>query len=398
MKLNSTTLLRVVVIFVVVVGIVLGGVLLVTRKKRSLAAAPKYGERPTPVHVVKAEQGTLTQDRTYLAICEPIRQADVSSRVTARVDEVACDEGTIVKAGQALIRLDDREIRQDIAGATSDIERAQADLKGNQAVVESLNQSVAYWRREAERDRTLADRGDIPGSQAEGTEEKANEFTGQLLAAQQKSRALQHQIDALQRRKEQLEVQLSYCTIQSPYNGQVIQRLVDPGDLASPGKTLLVVEDRSSFKLAFDVPQQDLAQVREGLSLRFKAEGKENLAKITHLYPAISADRTLRAESVLEKGQAKGVTCGSYVTVSVEVDQIKDAVLVPTGSLIESPDGTTHVFVMRNGKLEHPQVTVLGQGDDKAAVTGVKAGEPVVTSTFLGWANLAGGMDVEPMP
>ncbi len=397
MKRSIAVLIRAVLVLVVVGLIGLGGARLIQNKKHELSAAPKYGVRPTPVHVVKAELGTLTQDRTYLGVCEPVRQADVSARITATIDEVACDEGSTVTAGQVLIRLDDREIRQNIAEAESEIERARSDLTGNEAVVESLKQSVAYWNREAERDRSLADRGDIPGSQAEGTQEKANEFTGRLLAAQQQTRSLRHRIESLQRRKGQLEIQLSYCLVESPYDGLVVRRLVDPGDLASVGKTLLRVEDRSSLKLSFDIPQQDMEEVHEGLGLRFKADGRERRGALTHLYPSLSADRTIRAESVLGPEAAAGLTCGSYVPVSVEVGRIENAVLVPSTSLIEGPDGTTYVFVVRDGKLEHPMVTVLGRSKDRAAITGIEPGEQVVVSTYLGWANLSGGMAVEPV-
>jgi len=396
MKRTFAVLVRTVIILAVVGAVGFGGYRLIRHKKQSLAGAPKYGQKPTPVHVVKAEKGTLTVARTYLAVCEPAQQASVSARITAAIDEVACDEGTLVKAGQILIRLDDREIREDIAAVAADIARSKADLAGNEALVESLKQSVAYWQREADRDKTLAEKGDIPDSQAEGTAEKANEYQGRLLAAEQKSRALQHQIDALERRKKQIEVQLSYCTIRSPYDGLVTRRLVDSGDLASPGKTLLVVEDRSALKLAFDVPQKDLDAVHEGLDLRFTVAGQQRLAVLSHLYPSLSADRTVRAECVLKGKKANGLACGSCVPVSVIVRQLKDVVLVPASSLIECPKGQLHVFVVRNGKLEHPAVTVLGRGGDHIAIDGINAGELVVTSTFLGWANLAAGRKVEP--
>ena len=371
---------------------------LVIRKKRALAAAPKFGERPTPVHVVKAVKGDLDIVRTYLAVCEPVQKADVSARITARIDKVLCDEGTPAKIGQVLIQLDDREIREDIAAVSSEIQRTMADLAGNEAMVESLRQSVAYWKREAARDKTLADHGDIPGSQAEGTAEKENEFRGRLLSAEQKSRALEHQSESLQRRKKQLEVQLSYCEIRSPYNGLVTRRLVDPGDLAAPGKPLLVVEDRSSLKLSFDVPQFDLPEVREGLDLRFSVEGSPRKGAITHLYPSLASDRTMRAESVVAPDQARGLACGAYAPVSVIVRHLHDVVLVPSSCLVEGPDGAIHVFVVRDGKLAHPPVKVLGRGADKAALEGIKAGEQVVKNTFLGWSNLAGGMKLQPIP
>jgi len=395
MKRTFAALVRITIVLAVVGAIGLGGYLVIQHKKKSLADAPKYGQKPMPVHVVSAETGTLTITRTYLAVCEPAQQANLSSRITAFVKKVACDEGTSVKADQVLIRLDDRDIREDIAAMASEIARTKAELAGNEALVDSLKQSVIYWQRETNRDKTLAEKGDIPHSQAEGTAEKANEYKGRLLAAEQKSRALQRQINALERRKKKLEVQLSYCTICSPYDGMVTLRLVDPGDLASPGKTLLVVEDRSQRKLSFNVPQKDLTEIREGLPVRFAVNGQKRRATLTHLYPSLDADRTIRAECFLGSTEAEGLICGSYVPVSVVVRQLKAAVLVPASSLIESPKGKLHVFVVRQGKLEHPVVTVLGRGQDKAAVEGLSAGELVVTNTFLGWANLAGGMKVE---
>jgi len=112
MKRTFAVLVRTVIILAVVGAIGFGGYRLIRHKKQSLVGAPKYGQKPTPVHVVKAEKGTLTVARTYLAVCEPAQQASVSARITAAIDEVACDEGTSVKAGQILIRLDDREIRE----------------------------------------------------------------------------------------------------------------------------------------------------------------------------------------------------------------------------------------------------------------------------------------------
>jgi len=395
MKRTLAVLLRVIIILLVIALIILGGRRLVMRKKQMLAAAPKYGEKPVPVHVTKAERGSLGEALTYLAICEPVRVADISARITATIEKINCDEGTVVKKGQTLILLDDREIKEGLAAAESEIERVRADLEGNEALVESLKQSVAYWNREAERDKALAERGDIPGSQAEKTQETANEYNGKLLATEQKSHALQHQIESLNTRKNQLSVQLSYCTIQSPYDGLVTRRFVDPGDLASVAKPLLVIEDRSELKLSFNIPQQDLSKIHEGLPLQFKVQDSERRSELTHLYPSLDSDRTIRAESLLNDESADGITCGSYLPVSVVVNTLTDVVLIPEGALIKDPAGKTHVFVVRGEKLEHPAVTILGRNGDKVAVSGIEAGESVVTSTFLGWANLSGGMKVE---
>ncbi len=386
---------RFMLVLLVVAAVFLFAVFLVNRKKRQLAQAPKYGTRPIPVRVTTAKLGNLSTSIDYLAVVEPVRTANISARLTATVDKLLCDEGDAVKAGQVLIVLDGREIENNIAATEANIAQAQSDLAANQATVTSLENSVTYWNREAERDKTLADKGDIAGSQAEATADKASEFKGRFDAAKHKSMALEHLIDSARNKKAQLETTLSYCTIKSPYNGLVTQRLVDPGDLASPGTKLLVVEDRSQLKLAFDIPQQDLSKVHEALDIQFTVDGLSRTAKLSHMFPSLDTTRVLRAEIFLSGDQVAGLSVGQYVKASVILDQIKDSVLLPASCLVECPQHFQHVFVVKDGVLTHHKVKILASTEDTVAVEGVEPGEQVVTNTFLGWVTLSAGKKVE---
>jgi len=370
-----------IIVLIILAAIILFAVLLIQRKKHKLAGAPKYGMRPVPVRVITSRLGSLATKIDYLAVVEPVQTANVSARLTAAVDKLLCDEGDTVKAGDTLIELDGREIKNDIA-------RVQSELEANKATVTSLEKSVAYWNREAGRDKTLADKGDIAGAAAEATADKASEFKGKLDAAKHKSAALEHLIDSL-------ETKLSYCTIKSPYNGLVTQRLVDPGDLATPAKKLLVIEDRSKLKLTFDIPQQDLAKVQEGLSIRFISNGKTQKAELTHMYPSLDKARMLRAEVFLSDNQIDSLTCGQYLAVSVLLNEIKDAVILPASCLVECPKHFKHVFVVKDGQLNHHKVKVLASTEDTVAVEGVEPNEQVVTNTFLDWTILSAGKKVE---
>ncbi|OQY04176.1 MAG: hypothetical protein B6I25_07310 [Planctomycetales bacterium 4572_13] len=370
-----------ILVLIILTAIVLFAVLLIQRKKHKLAGAPKYGMRPVPVRVITSRFGSLATKIDYLAVFEPVQTANVSARLTTVVDKLLCDEGYTVKAGDTLIELDGREIKNDIA-------QAQSELEANKATVTSLENSDKYWNREAQRDKTLADKGDIPGAAAEATADKASEFEGKLDAAKHKSAALEHLIGSL-------ETKLSYCTIKSPYNGLVTQRLVDPGDLATPAQKLLVIEDRSQLKLTFDIPQQDLAKVQEGLSVRFISNGKTQKAELTHMYPSLDKARMLRAEVFLSGNQIDSLTCGQYLAVSVLLNEIKDAVILPASCLIEGPEHSHYVFVVKDGILTHHKVKVLVSSGDKVAVEGIGPNEQVVTNTFLGWATLSSGEKVE---
>jgi RND family efflux transporter MFP subunit len=388
---------RILIVLGVTAAIVVGAALPIKHKKQELAAAPKYGVQPTPVRATLARQGDLRKVRDYLAVVEPIRVADVSARLTATVEKVLHDENEPVKAGDVLVLLDGRQIEDSIATAGAQIEEAQAELASNQATVASLEKSSAYWQREAGRDKVLVDKGVVAAADAEATADKADEAKGKLDAAELKSAAIERQAESLQRRRAELQTQLSYCTIRSPFDGLVSHRMVDPGDLASPGKTLMIVEDRSRLRLCFDVPQQDLPRVREGLPGTYSVDGEQRKATLSHMYPSLDAARMLRAEVHLDGGGTVGLASGAYVPLHVVLGVTKDVTLVPAASVVESPDGKPHVFAAQAGCLAALPISILGATGEDVAVQGVAAGQQVVLSTFLGWAQLSGGMKVEAL-
>ena len=387
--------LRIVLILVIVAGLVFLGMYLIKHKKQALKHAPKYGIRPIPVHAVTVKKGDLTQTIDYLTVVESFQIANVSARLTANVDKLLCDEGDQVKAGDILIQLDGRELMQSIDALDATIAKTQAEIAANQSAIQSLINTVSYWQREAQRDKTLADKGNIPASQAEATADKANQFKGNLETTKHQQEALKHQIQALQSQKSQLETRLSYCTVTSPYDGLVRQRLVDPGDLAVPGKILVIIEDRSQFKLTFNVPQKDLQQVQEGLPVRFNTGGKTYNEALTHLYPSLNTARMLQAEVLLSGLAMDNLACGQYLRISVLVNEINDKVLVPASCLVESPDHFQHVFVVKDGSLAHHRVEILGYSGDIVAVEGIEPDQQVVTNSFLGWTTLSSGNKVE---
>lgn len=387
--------IRILITSVAVAVIAGGAVAAVKHKKQMLAQAPRYGMQPTPVRVASARLGDLQETKDYLAVVEPFRSANVSARLTATVDKVLHDENEAVQTGDILVVLDGRQIEESVAAMKAQIAQVQADAASNQATVKSLAKSAAYWERETERDQALVERGAIPGAQAEGTADRLNDVRGKLEAARQKSLAIEQLIEALKCKQAELEAQLSYCTIRSPFDGLISQRLVDPGDLAVPGKTLMVVEDRSRLKLCFDVPQQDLSQVREGLDLVYATAARERTAALSHLFPSFNAARMLCAEAYLDGANMDGLSSGAYVPLRVVLGNSENAVLVPVAALVESPDRNPHVFVVQDGRLVVRPVNILGSSGDELAVEGVQAGEQVVLSTFLGWAQLASDQMVE---
>lgn len=386
-----------IILFSAIIGIlIVAGVALVKRKQAQLENAPKFGLQPLLVTVSEVTTGPLVEKLDYLAIVEPIQTARLAPRITAPVEKVHFDEGTRVQAGTILVELDNREVRHRIDEVAARVEQARAELDGNRETIVALESTLHYFAAEARRFRQLADRDAMPESRAEQAEMQEVEIRGKLNAAKKKSEAIQHRISALRQQKAELDTRLDYFMLKSPFDGVLAARLADPGDLASPLQPLVVVEDRSAVKIAFDVPQTDLPEIREGLAVQFNTGGEARGAEISLMHPSLKESHMLRAEVRLPAAESKSLIPGAYLPISVVLRVEDNLALVPRASLIESPAGKHHVFAVADGILVPRPVEVLGfTDDDRAAVSGVAPGALVVRNTFLGWTNLSAGQKVE---
>lgn len=385
------------IIVILIIGA--GGRALIMKKKKSLAQAPRYHVASTLVKTATVYSGDLSESHDYLSSIQPLQSASISARLTATIENVMVNEGKSVEQGQPVITLDHRQIDSQVAAVKAQIKQTQADLQGNRSTVKALDESYAYWNREADRGNQLAKDGTIPRAQVEATMDKRSEAEGKLAAARQKSASIDQQIRSLEARLGELETTLSYCRIESPFSGVVASRLVDPGDQAAPGKTLLVIESAGTMSIVFDIPQTDLPVIKPGLPVFFKIGGENRTATITQLYPSLNRARMMRTEVVLDQDQARGLTSGQYLTATVIFNQHKDVSLIPSDALIEGKEPDSYrVFVVQDGKLTARNVQVLGMACARAAVEGVQPGEQVVVHSFLGWARLSEGMTVEAQP
>ncbi len=387
--------LRILILLVFLAAIIAAGMLMVKRKEHALVAAPKFGIGPIPDRAARAQQGSLSEKRQYLAVVEPNQNTEVAARITARIEKVLCDEGDTVKANQEIAVLDSREIRDHIASVAAQIKQVEEELRGNQVTVQTLTKTVEYWARELARARAMQRDKAIAASEVDATADKLQETQGKLDAARHRTTALEQSIHSLNAELARLKTTLDYCTIHSPFNGVVARRLVDAGDLATPGKSLFIIEDRTVMKLAFDVPQQDLPQIHPGLDVLFRVNGKPRVAQLTRLYPSLNVARMVRAEVDLPGTAVTGLSSGAYISVSVVLRRLHKATLLPVSALIPSPKGEPHVFVIKDNILVFRPVKVKVAQANKVAVEGVKPGELVVVNRFLGWTRYSPGQKVE---
>ncbi len=396
MKESKKILIRSIVILVIcIIAFLLVARILIKKKEAALAKAPKFELNAKPIKMEMAVTGNLEEQNKYLAVIEPLQTANVSSRVTALVKKIFYSEGDFVKKGETLLLLENRQVLDSISIIEAQVAQAEAELAANVITLKSSRKTSEYWLTEMNRDKKLSSQGAIAKSQNDASTEKFNEVKGKEQNIEQRSLVIKQQIIALQYKINELKTTLNYYTLRSPFDGVISDKLVDIGELASLGKSLFTIEDKSNIKIVFDIPQSDLSTIKKGSQIKFTFGNKNYETILTKMYPKLNRARMLRAEAFLSKESSTNLILGAYVSVLVTCNKYENVTILPLNAIIEGKKDAKGVFIVENDLLAYRSIKVLGRNHDIVAVEGVKSGEEVVVNSFLTWSNLSNGMKVE---
>lgn len=210
----------------------------------------------------------------------------VSARIQERLMEVLADQGDTVKAGQLLAKLDDAEVTQQVAIAEASLNAAKktatrvtADLERSEAVLKQARldeQRLASLVKSSAVSQTEADKAGEALKVAEADLKRANAAIGeaesQVLVAEK----------TLLYRKEQL----AFTRIVAPYDGLIIRRDREPGEMLVPGGALMEIISLKELWISAWVDESFMAKVAPGQKARivFRSEpGRDYPGEVSRL-------------------------------------------------------------------------------------------------------------------
>lgn len=305
------------------------------------------GARVEPVQVEVVARADVARDVATTGLVEPLRTIGVVSQLAGVLESVVVEEGDRVRAGQVLARLAVPEIDAQLASA-------EVALK----VAESA----------AERSASLRAAGVITVTEDE---------------------AAQAALASARSTRDQLRVRRGFATVVSPSDGVVLERRVEPGDVASPQLRLFSVADLSTLVVRVPVSELLVASLREGgkVAVRLDAlPGREITGAIRRIFP--SADSTTRlvpVEVALSGAAARDVKPGYLARAVFTLAPRSDLLMVPITAVLENPRGAV-VFVVQGGKAVRRDVQRGSTYEGRVEITeGLKVGDSVVVAgaTFL---------------
>jgi RND family efflux transporter MFP subunit len=285
----------------------------------------------------------------------PIAQADVASKTLGYLDAVLVDRGDKVRRGQLVALVRPADLPDQLAAARGSLAQAQA--------------TQALARANKDRAEQLAPSGVVSQQELQGAATAAAGAEASLAAAQANVAAL--------------ATRLGETRIESPLEGVVSQRRVDPGALVGPAIGPILSVDRVDVLRAFvRVNEQEATALRVGQDARIEVEaipGKTYQAKLVRIAPGLDpVARTLDAEvHVANPGELRS---GMYGRCHVVVGTHPRAVVVPALSIQISND-QKYVYVLRGEKVERVRVeTGVDEGDFLEVTKGLGPKDEIVTA------------------
>ncbi len=317
---------------------------------------------PTQDVDIKPEQpiATIGVQAESLATMVPVegtvrarRSAELSTRMMARISEITVDVGSQVHAGQTLVRLG--------------VDDMAAKRMGAEAAVDAAMAAREEAERHVARMDTLYEQDAVPLVQRDGARLAFTQATAHLAM----TRSALHEVETAE----------TYATIRAPFDGFVVERLADAGDLANPGMPILSVDGTGPRDGVLSVPA-DLAQrLNIGDEVRVTARGGRAFQAPVRAISA-GADPRSRTVRVLVALPDEWTT-GTSLTALVPGD-LRESVMIPARAVVRRGQltgvrvVTDHGVVLRWVRLGRT-ILPIDEGPPRVEVlSGLRAGESIV--------------------
>lgn len=342
---------------------------------------------PTEVGVIVAAPGDVGVVTELPGRTEASRIAQVRARAAGIVQRRLFKEGSDVKAGQPLFRLDDAPYRATLAAAQAALARAEANLM--------------QTRAQAERYKPLAEANAV--SQQE------------YVAAQAAFKQSEADVAAAKAALQTAQINLGYTAVAAPISGRIGRAMVTEGALVGQGEAtqLAVVQQIDPLYVNFTQSAEEVLRLRAAIaSGRYQSAGGPGAVAVSVvmedgstyplrgrlLFSDLSVDPAtgqiaLRAEVPNPKG---ALLPGLYVRVRLEQARLPSAILLPQQAVQRGSGGDTVMVVGNDGKVSVRPVKIT-QGQDRQWVVfeGLAAGEQVVVD---GLQKVRPNATVKPVP
>ncbi len=278
---------------------------------------------------------------------------EIRPEVSGRITGIYFNEGSYVPKGTLLVKLFDGDLQAEVAKLK--IQKALADT-------------------------TLA------------RQEQLLQING---ISRQTVDATRNQVATFQAQLDFYKAEISKTAIRAPFSGMLGLRQVSEGAIVSPTTLITKIYQNNPLKLEFSIPEEYANQVKKGDKVSFTTSAYRTdtfNGTVYAINPGVDPESHTLALRARVPNKSNRLTPGAFASVHIDLREIKDAIMVPTQSLLPTTK-SDQVVICENGKAKFVAVeTGLRTKDKVQIISGVQAGDTILTTGIL---QVQPGMEVQ---
>ena len=350
----------------------------------AVGAGAWYASQPHPVEVTTTAVVTSFPSQQFVVLnatgyVVAQRKAAIASKATGRLEWLGVAEGSKVKAGEVIARLDNRDV---VAQAQS----AQAAVRAARASLESARAEERDAAAQLKRNQDLVAQGFVSQASLDSIKMRADRAAAGVQNAQAA-------IAVAEANARNAQVAVDYTLIRAPFDGVIVSKAANVGDMVTPFSSavdskgaVVNMVDMSTLEVEADVSESSLAKVRVGQPCEITLDALPDArfrGHVSRMVPTVDRAKATVVTKVqfdqidpriLPDMSAKV----SFLSQEVTAEQQK-ALLAVNPDALTVRDGATVLFAVRDGKLVQVPVRRGATLGDVVAIEGaVKSGERVV--------------------
>jgi len=306
-------------------------------------AAGAANQKPMNVNGIVVTLQDFANALTVTGAIDPNEEVRIISEVSGIVKGIYFQEGSYVSKGQTLVKIDDSELRAQLAQVLT----KQNLASENERRARLLLQKEAISKEEYD-----------------------------IASADFRSAQSQTQL---------IRAQIAKTVVRAPFSGKIGLRAISTGEYLTPSMPVCNLVSINPVKVTFSIPEKYSSQVKVNTTISFTVAGSSKIfsARVYAIEPRIeAATRTLQLRARADNS-AGSLIPGSFASISLPLSTITGAILIPTEAIVPVQDGKK-VFITDNGVAREVMVETSTRTEKDILITsGLKAGDTVLTTGIL---------------
>lgn len=405
--MNKKKFILIVIVSLVALAVIIKIINSFSNSKESSAKESDLG---IPIELEAVIKGDLTETINYIGTIEAKKSATLSPTIAGQIVHVFVAEGSIVKYGDVLVKIDDSQLEASMDTAQKKLDTLSTnyiylenevnDFYTSNPLIKQLETAQSnydYLKSEYSSYKDLYEEGAIPKSTLDKMQQELNNAylkTEELKANIRKSYDnLVHeksisakQIEELNSSINELNVKIEDTIIKAPLNGVVKMIEGNVGDLAVVGKPLVAIDDNKEWIIKVNVSENDINKIFVGSEAVLKINGLEGEidTQVSKIVPNVNSKTRI---GLIELGPIKNekssmLFSGNSAEVKIITNEAQNKLIIPKNS-IKSLNNKDIVYLYMDGIVKETEIiTGITVGDNTEVISGLKEGDKIAASNL----------------